>query len=44
MEFPGLKVCKMEWSQRERKREIEEKMWRGDQNGKGGRKEKKGRK
>ena len=30
-EFPGLKVCKMEWDQREREREIEEKTWRGDQ-------------
>ena len=43
-EFPGLKVCKMEWAQREREREIEEKTWRGDQKGKGGRREKKWRK
>ena len=42
--FPGLKVCKREWVQREREREIEEKMWRGDQKGKGGRREKKGEK
>ena len=34
----------MEWAQREREREIEEKTWRGDQKGKGGRREKKGRK
>ena len=31
----------MEWAQREREREIEEKTWRGDQKGKGGRREKK---
>ena len=31
----------MEWDQREREREIEEKTWRGDQKGKGGRREKK---
>ena len=36
-----MKVCKMEWAQREREREIEEKKWRGDQKGKGGRREKK---
>ena len=34
----------MEWAQREMEREIEEKTWRGDQKGKGGRREKKGRK
>ena len=34
----------MEWTQREREREIEEKMWKGDQKGKGGRREEKGRK
>ena len=35
----------MEWAHREREREIEEKMWRGDQKkGKGGRREKKWRK
>ena len=34
----------MEWDQREREREIEEKTWRCDQKGKGGRREKKGRK
>ena len=39
-EFPRLKVCKMEWAQREREREIEEKTWRGDQKRKGGRREK----
>ena len=32
----------MEWAQREREREIEEKMWRGDKKGKGGRREEKG--
>ena len=37
-------MCKMEWDQRERDREIEEKMWKGDQKGMGGRREKKGRK
>ena len=31
----------MEWDQREREREIEEKTWRGDQKGNGGRREKK---
>ena len=40
----GLKVCKMEWAQREREKEIEEKTWRGDQKGKGGRREEKRRK
>ena len=34
----------MEWAQREREIEIEERMWRGDQKGKGGRREKRGRK
>ena len=34
----------MEWAQREREREIEEKTWRGDQKGKGGRREEKGEK
>ena len=34
----------MEWAQREREREIEEETWRGDQKGKGGRREKKGSK
>ena len=35
----------MEWDQREKEREIEEKTWRGDQKkGKGGRREEKGRK
>ena len=34
-EFPGLKVCKVEWARREMEREIEEKTWRGDQKGKG---------
>ena len=33
----------MEWAQREREREIEEKTWRGDQKGKGGIREKKGK-
>ena len=37
-------MYKMEWAQREKEREIEEKMWRGDQKGKGGRREEKGRK
>ena len=37
-------MCKMEWAQREREREIEEKTWRGDQKEKGGRREEKGRK
>ena len=37
-------MCKIEWTQRERERKIEEKMWRGDQKGKGGRREGKGRK
>ena len=32
----------MEWAQREREREIDEKTWRGDQKAKGGRREKKG--
>ena len=32
----------MEWAHREREREIEEKTWRGDQKGKGGRKGRKG--
>ena len=31
----------MEWAQSEREREIEEKTWRGDQKGKGGRREEK---
>ena len=31
----------MEWAQRKRERKIEEKTWRGDQKGKGGRREKK---
>ena len=34
----------MVWAQRERERGIEEKMWRGDKKGKGGRRDKKGRK
>ena len=34
----------MEWVKRERERKIEEKTWRGDQKGKGGRREKKGEK
>ena len=34
----------MEWAQREKEREIEEITWRGDQKGKGGRREEKGRK
>ena len=34
----------MEWAQREREREMEEKMLRGDQKGKGGRREEKGKK
>ena len=37
-------MCKMERAHREREREIEEKTWRGDQKGKKGRREKKGRK
>ena len=34
----------MEWAQREREREIEKKMWRGDQKGKEGRREEEERK
>ena len=34
----------MEWAQREWEIEIEEKKWRGDQKGKGGRRQGKGRK
>ena len=30
-------MCKIEWAQREREKEIEEKTWRGDQKGKVGR-------
>ena len=37
-------MCKIEWVQRERERKIEEKTWRGDKKGKGGRREKKRRK
>ena len=40
-EFLGLKVCKMEWAQREREREIEEKTWRGDQKREGRKKREK---
>ena len=34
----------MEWAEREMEREIEEKTWRGDQKGKGGRREERGKK
>ena len=34
----------MEWAQIERKKQIEEKTWRGDQKRKGGRREERGRK